>query len=78
MREDFSIIETILYRQGWMIENAITDPGFLKAMGIRSQNNREQVPAFNYENQCGCNIVMKVKVRVAARRAWCAETSGNN
>lgn len=52
-----------------MIENAITDLGFLKAMGIRFQNKRDQVPTFNYENQRRCNIVMKIKVRVAARRA---------
>lgn len=50
-----------------MIENAITYLGFLKAMGIiRSQNNRDQVPAFNYENQHSCNIVMRVKGKVTA------------
>lgn len=50
-----------------MIENAITYLGFLKAMGIiRSQNNRDQVPAFNYENQHSCNIVMTVKGKVTA------------
>lgn len=70
MREDFSIIETMLPRQGLMIENAMTDLGFLKAVGmIRSQNNRDQVPAFNDKNQSGCNFVMKVKVKVTARRA---------
>lgn len=70
MREDFSIIETMLSRQGLMTENAITNLGFLKAMGmIRSQNNRDQVPAFNDKNESGCNIVIKVKVKVTARRA---------
>lgn len=59
----------VLYRQGLIKENAITDLGFLKAMGIiRPQNNRSQVPAFNYEHQSRCNIIKRVKVRVAASR----------
>lgn len=52
-----------------MIESAIRDLGFLRAMEIITQNNRNQVPTFNYENQSRCNIVMTVMVRVIARRA---------
>ena len=50
-----------------MTENTIIDLGFLKAMEIiRPQNKRDQVRTFNYENQHSCNIIKRVKVRVAA------------
>lgn len=63
-----------------MIDSAVRDLAFLKAMEIRMQSNRDQVPAFNYENQSKsrCNIVMIVMVRVVARRAWYAGTYGNS
>lgn len=62
-----------------MRENAIKELGFLKAMGIIiPQNNRDQLPAFNYENHSRCNIIKTgVKVRVATWGACYALTYGN-